>query len=439
MTNNTSSPSAYLRPPLPEAAFHGLAGDVARILSEETGADSGGVLLVFLTMLGNAIGPEPHVAFGFHRQSARLFAVIVGDAATGGKGTILSVVERLFAEADPGWYQHRILTGLQSPQAMIDKVADGPQGDGRLLIVESELARLVSRIVSSGTEFSAQLRNAYDGRTLENTTRRRSGGGMTVRASHAHIGLIGQITPEELLKLHGRLKDAGGLETRIVFSLVARRTEVNPFSPPSPDREALVDRLRTTIESSRTHVIEQTDPISQFLCLERGIQPSVEMPVALSIREGWPSIRSRLPILSSDFRAMARRAETHVIRLALTYAIADGSTLVSQAHIDAAIALWSYCARSTERIFGTPIGGLAPKVDPKRRGQLFEYLHRSDGWVRRSEIMADGLFRNNVRKADFDAIVEALEADGLIEERTIRDTGGAPRTEYRLAPNPVIP
>ena len=39
-------------------------------------------------------------------------------------------------------------------------------------------------------------------------------------------------------------------------------------------------------------MIERTDPISQFLCLERGIQPSVEMPVALAIREGWPSIRS---------------------------------------------------------------------------------------------------------------------------------------------------
>ena len=61
-------------------------------------------------------------------------------------------------------------------------------------------------------------------------------------------------------------------------------------------------------------------------------------------------------------------------------------------------------------------------------------------WVRRlgsrSKIMGDGLFRNNVRKSDFDAIVKALKADGLIEERTTRDTGGAPRTEYRLAPIP---
>jgi hypothetical protein len=75
-------------------------------------------------------------------------------------------------------------------------------------------------------------------------------------------------------------------------------------------------------------------------------------------------------------------------------------------------------------------------VDAKRRGQLFEYLHRCETWVPRAEIMGDRLFRNNLRKADFDAIVTALDADGLIEARTIRGTGGAPRTEYRIAPTP---
>jgi hypothetical protein len=429
VTSASTSPSAYLRPPLPQAALHGLAGDVARVLSTETGADPGGVLLVFLTMLGNAVGPEPHLIFGSDRQSARLFVVIVGDAATGGKGTILSVVEMLFAEADPVWY-HRIRIGLQSPQAMIEQVADGPQGDGRLLIVEPEFARLVSRIFSSGTEFSAQLRNAYDGRTLENTTRSRNNGRPTLRASHAHISLIGQITPEELLKLHGKLKGAGGLETRILFSLVARRAEINPFSPASPEREVLVDRLRMVIESSRTHVIERTDAISQFLCLERGIQPSVKLPVTLAIREGWASIESRLPVVGPDFRAMVRRAETHVIRMALLFAIADGSSVVSQNHVDAALALWTYCAQSAERIFGTPIGGLAPKVDPNRRGQLFEFLYRESRWVSRMQIV-NGLFAGNVPKADVDATITSLLDDGIIEQRRV-PTKGRSRTEYRV-------
>ena len=410
---------------------------MARVLSQATGADPAGILVVFLTMLGNAVGPQPHVLFGFNRQSARLFVVIVGDAAIGGKGTILTAVERLFAQADPDWYLHRVLTGLQSPEAMIEQVADGANGDCRLLVVEPEFARLASRMASSGTAFSAQVRNAYDGRPLEITrSRGRASGRSSVRASHPHIALIGQITPEELLRLHGGLRAAGGLETRILFPLVVRQSEVNPFTSPSAQYEALVDRLRTVIESSRAGVMERTDPISRYLCLERGIQPSVEMPVTLAIREGWSSIRTEIPDLASDFRALSRRAETHVIRLALAYAIADGTRVVAQVHLDAAIALWSYCARSAERIFGTPTGGLAPRVDPKRRGQVFEYLHRSHGWVPRSEITGDGLLCNNVRKAEFDAIVAALEADGLIEKRIVHGTGGAPRTKYRLPPIP---
>ena len=99
-----ASPTARLRPPLPAAALHGLAGDVARILGAESGADPAGILLVFLTMLGIAVGPEPHVVFGSDKQSARLFPLIVGDAAAGGKGTILAVVGKLFAEADPEWF-----------------------------------------------------------------------------------------------------------------------------------------------------------------------------------------------------------------------------------------------------------------------------------------------------------------------------------------------
>ena len=436
-SGEVASATAYLRPLPSKAAFHGLAGEVALVLSEQTGADPVGILLVFLTMLGNAVGPEPHVLFGFDRQSARLFVLIVGDAATGGKGTILAAVERLFAEADPDWYLHRTITGLQSPEAMIEQVADGPTGDCRLLIVEPEYARLVSRMAASGSAFSAQLRNAYDGRPLGIARRGRNDGrASNLRASHAHISLIGEITPHELRSLHGRLTAAGGLETRFLYALVARRGEVNPFTPASERRDSLVERLRTVIEFSRTNVMERTDPISHYLCLERGVQPSVAMPVTVAVREGWPSIRAALPVVHDDYRSMTRRAETHVFRLAIAYAIADGAKVVTQVHIGAAMALWSYCAQSAERIFATPTGGLPPKVDPKRRGQLFEYLHRCGTWVPRAEIMGDGLFHNNLRKADFDAIVTALDADGLIEARTISGTGGTPRTEYRIAPTP---
>jgi hypothetical protein len=70
--------------------------------------------------------------------------------------------------------------------------------------------------------------------------------------------------------------------------------------------------------------MEPTDPISQYLCALRSVQPNVEMPPTLAIREGWPSLRRRLPVVGAEFRGMTRREEIHCVRLALAYAIAGG-------------------------------------------------------------------------------------------------------------------
>ena len=86
--------AAFLRPELPPAALHGLPGEVAVTLSEAAGADPAAVLVSFLALLGNAAGPQPHARFGGAEHPARLFAVLVGDAATGRKGTALAAVGR---------------------------------------------------------------------------------------------------------------------------------------------------------------------------------------------------------------------------------------------------------------------------------------------------------------------------------------------------------
>jgi hypothetical protein len=44
--------------------------------------------------------------------------------------------------------------------------------------------------------------------------------------------------------------------------------------------------------------------------------------------------------------ALLARAEAHVIRLALLYTLADGERLINTEHLNAALALWDYAARS---------------------------------------------------------------------------------------------
>jgi Protein of unknown function (DUF3987) len=281
----TAIPSlaAFLRPELDPAALSGFPGEVAVTLSEATGADPAAVLVSFLALLGNAAGPQPHARFGGAEHPARLFAVLVGDAATGRKGTALGAVEKLFADADPDWSDGRVLYGLQSAEAMIEQVADGPSGDCRLMVVETEFGRLVDAMTRA-RGFSAQLRNAWDGRVLQRTTTRLNG-----RASRAHISMLAMITPEELLRHHARLSQAGGLESRILYVFSAPEQDVSPFAD-SPDHDHLAGRLRVVLESSRDAVMICTDPISRYLLTLRGIQPRAEMPVDAAVSDGWGSL-----------------------------------------------------------------------------------------------------------------------------------------------------
>jgi hypothetical protein len=417
--------AAFLRPELPRAALHGLPGEVAVTLSEASGADPAAVLLTFLALLGNAAGPQPHAWFGGAEHPARLFVVLVGDAAIGRKGTALGAVERLFAEADPDWADGRVLYGLQSAETMIDRVADDVAPDCRLLIVETEFARLVETMARTGT-LSAQLRNAWDGRALQRATTR-----FTRKASRAHISLLAMITPEELLRQHRRLSQAGGLESRILYVYTAPLRDISPFAAQA-DTTDLAARLRIVLEASREAVMATTDPISRYLLTLRGIQPRAEMPVAGDVADRWGvSVKSRLPVPSDAMTGLHSRAEAQVIRLAAAYAMADMAAEVTAGHVEAAMAVQAYCARSADIVFGVPVAQLPPRVEPRTAAKIVRYLHdRYPVWVPRDEI-GSGTLHGNVPAAEVGSALDDLVAKRLIERRTT-PTKGRPREDYRL-------
>jgi hypothetical protein len=417
--------SAFLRPELPPVALRGLPGDAALALSEASGADPAAVLVTFLALLGNAAGPQPHARFGGAEHPARLFAVLVGDAATGRKGTALGAVERLFTEADPDWADGRVLFGLQSAEAMIDHVADDHSPDCRLMVVETEFGRLVETMARTGT-LSAQLRNAWDGRTLQRATAR-----FTRRASRAHISLLAMITPEELLRHHKRLSQAGGLESRILYVFTAPLRDVSPFAA-EPDHAHLAGRVRQVLETSREAVMSHTDPISRYLLTLRGIQPRTELPVAGEVTGDWGnSVRSRLPLPSEGLRSLHSRAESQVIRLAAAYALADMSPEIGPEHVEAALAVLSYCARSAEVVFGVPVAQLPPRVDPRHTAKIVRHLHEQyPEWTARDGI-GSGVLHGNIPAADVDSALAGLVTRHLAERRQVA-TEGRPREEWRL-------
>ena len=67
---------------LDEAAFHGIVGEVARMLAPYSEADSASHIVQFLVLFGNLIGRSAHRMVGGTRHGTNLFALNVGGLRT---------------------------------------------------------------------------------------------------------------------------------------------------------------------------------------------------------------------------------------------------------------------------------------------------------------------------------------------------------------------
>jgi len=74
-------------------------------------------------------------------------------------------------------------------------------------------------------------------------------------------------------------------------------------------------------------------------------------------RQTWISVYRELseetPGLAGN---LTSRSEAQVMRLAMIYALLDGSAFIKQVHLEAALALWEYCQASVAWCFGNSVG-----------------------------------------------------------------------------------
>ena len=64
------------------------------------------------------------------------------------------------------------------------------------------------------------------------------------------------------------------------------------------------------------------------------------------------------------FGAATSRAEAHVMRIAMIYAVLDRSTAITIHHLNAAVQVWRYCEDSARWLFGDQTGN--PIADTRR-------------------------------------------------------------------------
>lgn len=399
--------------PLDDAAYHGVAGEIVRSLAPHTEADEAAMLVQLLAAAGNMVGRGPHLVLDGTEHHLVLYVAIVGATAKARKGTSWGHVRRIVSEADGEW-SSRIVGGASSGEGLIYAVRDPVIGvdkngepeelepgvdDKRLLDVESEFSSVLRRASRDGNTLSEQIRQAWETGDLQTLTRGRKGA-MPLRATGAHISIIGHITQREL-EIRLAESDAwNGLANRFLW-ICSRRARLLPRGGRLDITAGMSRRLADAAASGRKF----------------GRLPMDDEAGAL-----YDDIYRVLPDEPGLLGAVTARDSAQIARLAGIYAVLDGAAAVHAEHVAAGAAVWQYAYESARHLFGAATGD---KVADRILEALREVGER--GLDRRELHTALG---RHVRAARLDTALEALVQAERIAE-TQEQTGGRPRRRYR--------
>jgi hypothetical protein len=412
--DRTPAPPPWPDPPAAEA-FHGLAGQIVRAIEPASEADPAALLVQTLVAFGNALGRTAHFPVEADRHHGNEFIVLVGKTSKARKGTSWGRVNALFREAEEQWAVERVQSGASSGEGIIWAVRDpihkpervkekgGPVryeiveadpgvSDKRLLVYEPEFANVLKQTERHGNTLSAILRQAWDGNDLRSLTKN-----SPAQATGAHVSLIGHITAEELRRYLTQTETANGFGNRHLFVC----TDRSKLLPEGGRVEAAV-------------LAELRDELVASLGFARGVGEVTRDDEARAVwREVYGPLSEGKPGLAG---ALLARAEAHVLRLAMLYALLDRAPVIRAPHLLAALALWDYCERSVYHIFGDTLGD--PVAD-----ELLRLLRSCPHGLTRTEIR--DYFQRN---ASADRIGRAL---GLLLQHGLarcerQETGGRP-------------
>lgn len=407
-------PRVEIWPVLAPEALHGLAGRIVAAADPHTEADPVAVLAHVLAGVGNLVGAGPHARVQHDRHPLRLNVALVGATGKGRKGTAWSLPRHLLAQVDPDWARARVKTGLSSGEGLIFNVRDAREephpvrergqvvgyervrvdegeADKRLFVIEPEFAGVLRQIARETNTLSAVLRQAWDGGDLATLTRHHP-----LRATDAHVSLVGHVTEEELRRYLTETDRANGFANRFLW-LCVRRSKLLPEGGVVPEDVVadLVAALREVVAFAATVGEIRRDEAARAVWAE----------VYPALSAGHPGLLG----------AILSRAEAQVLRLSALFALLDRTATVRPAHLRAALALWRYAEASAKRIFAGMLGWTVADT-------ILEAL-RTRGAMTATAI--HGLFGRNRSRGEIHAALEELGTAGQVVSRT-EPTAGRP-------------
>jgi len=244
--NSFNSLSAYPEwPTLASEAFYGLAGKIVSTITPHSEADPVALLMQFLAYFGVMLGRNAYYQVEATKHYTNLNSCLVGPTAKGRKGTAYDNIEWIMQTVDSSWTLSNVSGGCGSGEGLIAAVRDKTMKrepikvrgkvtgyeevetdagviDKRLLVYEAEFSSVLKIAGREGNILSEILRKAWETGNLRNTVKNNP-----LKATGAHIAIIGHITIDELQRTLTTTDAANGFGNRFLW-LCVRRSKLLP-------------------------------------------------------------------------------------------------------------------------------------------------------------------------------------------------------------------
>jgi hypothetical protein len=401
-------------------ARYGLAGDFIKAIEPHSEADPVAILITLLVFFGNVIGRSAHFTVEESNHYLNLFSVLVGLSSKGRKGLSASTAGYTFSRIDSEWSSHRKKSGLSSGEGLVNEVRDERYeerpikehgrvtayehvrvdegvSDKRLLVLEEEFSQGLKTMQREGNILSPIIRQAWDHGNLTPMTKH-----SPIKATGAHISILGHITKDELLRQLTETEQGNGYANRFLWFIVKRSKELpDGAGTPKDVLDPLIGRLCEAVNFAKD--VKQ-------MTRDEGARALWHASYH-DLSEGKPGLVG----------AITARGEPQTMRLACIYALLDQSAVVKEKHLSAALALWDYSENCAKSIFGDLSGD--PVAD-----RIMGALKRNPDGMTETDIY--NMFGRNVAAAVILRALESLARKGLIESESV-PTAGRPKTVWK--------